>query len=109
MPNPRYAKGKNFERHVAAIYERMGWFSQMSAGSHGVDVVAIEPIQEEYLTCYECPEDQGIHFVHCRNWKRSGWMPPAEREAVIAQAHKYGAIPMLAYKDRGWTICKEIV
>ena len=117
MPNARYSKGKRFERHVAAIYERMGWFSHVSGGSHGVDVVAISPAHcfwfndtTKSLNRFDLPQ---FHFTHCRNWQRGGRLSPEEREAAIEQAHKFGATPMLAYKGKGklkgWTICKEIV
>jgi len=114
MPNRNYQRGKSFERRVASIYERMGWFAQMSAGSHGVDVVAMAPLEWAVLPYGVYAQTQAKHFTHCRNWKSRGRMSPEERQAAIEQASRHGAVPMLAYKItkgpfRGWTRCEEVV
>jgi hypothetical protein len=122
MPNRNYNRGKTFERRVAAIYHHMGWFAQCSAGSHGVDVVAVSPALRLYHAWMDEISETGIgtlptglftHFSHFTHCKTNGHISTAERCAAIEEAHLYGAIPMLAYKgkgkERGWIICKEMV
>ena len=53
MPNKNYLRGRRFEYYVKDMYERSGYHCTRGAGSHGVDIVAID-WEEKQIKLISC-------------------------------------------------------
>lgn len=88
MPNANRRSGDYFERSTKAALADHGWWVVRAAGSLGAaDIVALRQGSASLL-------------ISC---KTTGKLPRAERETLVAAAHKAGARPILATRTRrGW-------
>jgi hypothetical protein len=89
---------------VVADQERIGRVAKRlrQGGGEPVDVVSFERMR---LSMGQgVIEFVAIYFIQVKNHKRkskdgSPYVAPAEREALILEAKRAGAIPLLAWKD----------
>ena len=86
--NRNYANGRSFEYRVILALTKAGYHCVRSAGSHGVvDIVAL------MMDHGACLYGWGHVLVQC---KRSGALPPPERNALFGLAMRTGALPVMA-------------
>jgi Holliday junction resolvase len=88
VPNANRAAGDYFERSTKRALVEHGWWVVRAAGSLGAaDIVALRTGSAPLL-------------IAC---KTSGKIPPGERKSLVDAAHKAGARPILATRERrGW-------
>lgn len=72
--------------------EKQGWFVSRSAGSHGIDLIAITPDQRP-SSLYKV-----ILFISCKLTK---YIPLEERKEFLETCWKYGALPRTTKKIKG--------
>ena len=89
MTNANYNRGRNLEYLIKDKLEKEGYFVTRSAGSHGVDLVAMH--QSSPL----CPK---VKFISC---KHSGYIPPDEKLDFVTLAHDVGAEALMTKKVNG--------
>jgi Holliday junction resolvase len=95
MPNPNYEKGRRLEYKIKRKLEKEGLFVCRSAGSHGVDLVAIEPGVGQ------------VYFISC---KTNEYIPPEERKQLLEISRKYHALPFITHKAKNrWDIERVLV
>jgi len=79
MTNSKYVRGRNLEYLIKEKLESKGYFVTRSAGSHGIDLIALgtsSPL---------CPK---IKFVSC---KVGEYIPPDEKLDFMTLARQTGA------------------
>jgi Holliday junction resolvase len=87
-----YRKGATSERRAKKAYEAVGWHVVRSPQS-GSAVV---------LVCVASNAYPGFDFLSSVHWvqmKSSGYIRPAEKEAVLELARQHGGVPVL-----GWIV-----
>ena len=89
MTNPKYVRGRNLEYLIKEKLENEGYFVTRSAGSHGIDLVALG--QSSPL----CPR---VKFVSC---KVGGYIRPDEKLDLVTLARAVGAEPLMTQKKNG--------
>ncbi|KKK47594.1 hypothetical protein LCGC14_3153640 [marine sediment metagenome] len=94
---PRLA-GARFELAVVKDQERIGrWAAKLrQGGGEVVDVISVERCGDGRCTVHG-------HVSHVRliQVKVGGWMSPIERERLVMAAKQIGAIPLMAWRDKG--------
>lgn len=88
MPNANRQRGDYLERQTKAALVAHDWWVVRAAGSLGeADIVALRDRSAPLL-------------ISC---KTNGSMTPRERQALVDAAHRAGARPIVAYRQRrGW-------
>ena len=115
--SPRF-KGDNFERLVLKDQEKMGRYCRRlrQGGGECVDLVSVEPCRDA-TDNKSCSLGLGVHhfyLVQCKARKVGkradplNLMSPAEREALTAEAVKWNAVALLAYKRDGVIQYKQV-
>ena len=89
MTNPKYVRGRNLEYLIKEKLENEGYFVTRSAGSHGVDLVALG------RTSPLCPR---VKFISC---KVGGYIRPDEKLDLVTLARTVGAEPLMTQKKNG--------
>ena len=89
LTNPRYVRGRNLEYLIKEKLENKGYFVTRSAGSHGIDLVALH--QSSPL----CPR---VKFISC---KVGGYIRPDEKLDLVTLARAVGAEPLMTEKKNG--------
>ena len=95
---PRLA-GARFELAVVKDQERIGrWAAKLrQGGGEVVDVVSIERCQDG-----RCTVQATVSHVRLIQCKVGGlYLPPAERERLQMAARAIGAVPLVAWRDKG--------
>jgi len=104
-------KGDAFEVAVLKDQQSKGRYCRRlrQGGGEPVDLISLEP-------CRDCTENKScslgrgvyhLYMIQCKartTGKRAdplNLMSPAEREALITEAQKWGAVAVLAYKENG--------
>lgn len=78
MSNNNYKRGAAFERRVMAMYEKAGYTTFRTAGSHGIaDIIAIQKIYDFYDEC----DMSDILLIQC---KYGAKISKKERDALFA-------------------------
>ena len=103
------AKGDAWEVTVLKDQESQGrWCRRLrQGGGEPVDLLSLEQ-------CRDCTENKscslglGVHHVYLIQCKLGGYIAPAERAALIAEAKRIGATPLLAYRKDGAIVYKEL-
>ena len=86
-----YSRGANFERRLCKHLIGQGFRAHRTAGSHTpIDVIA--------------GIDGKCYAFQCQLDK---YFAPVKVEALIDEAKAYGAIPMLAWRDKGKIVLSE--
>lgn len=95
---PRRA-GDRFELAVKKDQERIGrWSAKLrQGGGEVVDIVSIERCQDGRCTVHS--HLSHVFLIQCK--VGGPWLPPAERERLVMDARGIGAMPIVAWKDKG--------
>ena len=111
-------KGSAFEVAVKKDQEALGRYCKRlpQGGGEPVDLVSLEPCQDATEN-KSCSLGRGVHhlfMVQCkarRVGKRAdplNLLSSAEREALIAEAKKWKAVPLVAFKRDGEIHYREV-
>ncbi len=87
MVNKNYKRGRRWEYYVRNWLLDRGWFVVRSAGSHGIDLVAIKKIDNEIK----------IRFISCKI--NSGLLTKREKDELLNYAEELNIEPYVAYKE----------
>ncbi|SRR5712692_938317 len=90
MTNPKYVRGRNLEYLIKEKLEKEGYFVTRSAGSHGIDLVALSLMGQN--------KGPMVKFISC---KVSGYIRPDEKLDLMALAYNVGAEALTTQKKNG--------
>ena len=105
MPNRNYQRGRAFEYRVKYHLEKLGYYVVRSYASKGLfDLIAAPPYPP--FEIYMWPQSNFALLVQC---KTNGYIPPAERSALVEASKKYLGFIVIASKDKnGHIVFKQL-
>lgn len=87
--NKNYRKGYRWELEVKHWLEKNGWLVIRSAGSHGIDLVAVKEEKAK-----KCPR---VRLISCKTMKKLS--DRDDKLSILYWADWCNGEPFLAYKD----------